>query len=153
MYFIMSLILYSIEHTSYWFPVLGDGIIAVANIGSRLTKEKEWEWEQETDSATTLQSLLLVLDIIWSHLKDQPTGTPGMDSLDKTSLGTRPEGLSPVGQWSLSVGSNANPVDWVPGLNKEGKRSEQECPSRLAFLDDEYGVTVLPSSHCYNSLP
>lgn len=46
MYFIMSLILYSIEHTLYWFPVLGDGIIAVANIGSRLTKEKEWEWEQ-----------------------------------------------------------------------------------------------------------
>lgn len=46
MYFIISLILYSIEHTLYWFPVLSDGIIAVANIGSRLTKEKEWKWEQ-----------------------------------------------------------------------------------------------------------
>lgn len=42
MYFIMFLILYSTEHTLYQFPVLGDGVIVVASIGPKLTKEKEW---------------------------------------------------------------------------------------------------------------
>lgn len=39
MCFIMFLILYSIEHTSYQFPVLGDGVIIVTNIGPEFTKE------------------------------------------------------------------------------------------------------------------